>query len=112
MELNRKLLSSLALLTAIYCGALATRPAKASLAMEVLANQVMAEEMILDGDTFVPSGTPKKSYMPFSPTLNTPAISPCRPLLPSRIQRTKPLTSARCHLMFILTIRGLAANIM
>jgi hypothetical protein len=73
MELNRKLLSSLALLTAIYCGALATRPAKASLTMEVLANQVMAEEMILDGDTFVPSGPPQKSYMPFSPTLKYPS---------------------------------------
>ena len=73
MELNRKWLSSLALLTSIYCGALATHPAQASLAMQVLGNQVMAEEMILDGDTFVSSGPPTKSYMPFSPTLKYPS---------------------------------------
>jgi hypothetical protein len=72
MELNRKLLSSLALFTSIYCGALATRPAQASLAMEVLGNQVMAEEMILDGDTFVSAGPPKKSYLPFNPTIKYP----------------------------------------
>jgi hypothetical protein len=72
MELNSKLLSSFALLTAICCGALATRPAQASLAMEVLGNQVMAEEMILDGDTFVSAGPPKKSYLPFNPTIKYP----------------------------------------
>jgi hypothetical protein len=73
MELNQKLFSSLALLTSICCAGLAAEPAKASVAMEVLGNQVMAEDMILNDNTYVSLGTVSKSFMPFNPKLNYPS---------------------------------------
>jgi hypothetical protein len=73
MKLSRDLLPSLAVVTTIWLAGSMAPPAKASLAMEVLGDQVMVENMILNGDTYASLGSFGKNTLPFEPSLKYPS---------------------------------------
>lgn len=68
MKLRMGPLAAFALLSGLCSAGLVTQPARAELSMDVLGDKVMAEEMALQGDTYVSLGSFSTNTLPFVPS--------------------------------------------